>query len=300
MARRPTLTCSGCDKPMWTGGRGTKPQGEARCNACRGRDCDVACLVCGATFRRRYASHVYCSRACMGDGNAVRAGREPRKPIPCPVCGIMFRPVLVPLRGERGKALAGTCGRSCGQTLRRAAEVAARQAEGRDLKAPRSKDREWWPVYFPTCPECGTLFCARSKARKLCGDACQDARRLRATLARYAEDPAFRDDVLARAHARRVDKLGLGPSKRVVFSFVGDRDGWVCQLCRLPVDRDATVRSLKPSLDHVLPVSRGGRHELGNVQLAHVLCNLSKGNRDAPSPAALARVAALVAGSVAP
>jgi 5-methylcytosine-specific restriction endonuclease McrA len=36
-----------------------------------------------------------------------------------------------------------------------------------------------------------------------------------------------------------------------------------------------------PSLDHIVPVSLGGTHTWANVQLAHLRCNVSKGNRPA-------------------
>ena len=34
-----------------------------------------------------------------------------------------------------------------------------------------------------------------------------------------------------------------------------------------------------PSVDHVVPLSRGGDDTLANVKLSHLTCNLSKGNR---------------------
>ncbi|WP_158070491.1 HNH endonuclease [Streptomyces luteocolor] len=36
---------------------------------------------------------------------------------------------------------------------------------------------------------------------------------------------------------------------------------------------------MSPSLDHVIPLSRGGSHRRDNVQLAHLRCNLRKNNR---------------------
>lgn len=36
---------------------------------------------------------------------------------------------------------------------------------------------------------------------------------------------------------------------------------------------------MRPSIDHIVPLSQGGTHELANVQLAHYRCNLSKNNR---------------------
>ena len=37
--------------------------------------------------------------------------------------------------------------------------------------------------------------------------------------------------------------------------------------------------TLKPTLDHILPLSRDGRHENSNLQLLCLSCNSSKGDR---------------------
>lgn len=34
-----------------------------------------------------------------------------------------------------------------------------------------------------------------------------------------------------------------------------------------------------PSIDHVIPISKGGRHSWDNVKLAHRLCNSVKSNK---------------------
>ncbi len=63
---------------------------------------------------------------------------------------------------------------------------------------------------------------------------------------------------------------------RVVY----ERDGWTCQLCGEPVDRAATWPDpWVATLDHVRAVTRGGAHAEDNVQCAHWICNLLKGNR---------------------
>lgn len=60
------------------------------------------------------------------------------------------------------------------------------------------------------------------------------------------------------------------------------RDGWICQLCDLPVDRGAAVpHPLAATLDHIIPLARGGTHEPSNVQLAHFLCNCTKSDQTA-------------------
>lgn len=61
---------------------------------------------------------------------------------------------------------------------------------------------------------------------------------------------------------------------------VYERDHWTCQLCELPVDPANTwPHPLSPSLDHAHPLSKGGTHTWDNVQLSHLRCNVSKGNR---------------------
>lgn len=61
---------------------------------------------------------------------------------------------------------------------------------------------------------------------------------------------------------------------------VYERDGWTCGICGDRVERDAKApHPLAPSLDHVVPISRGGDHVYGNVQCAHFMCNSRKGAR---------------------
>jgi hypothetical protein len=54
----------------------------------------------------------------------------------------------------------------------------------------------------------------------------------------------------------------------------------VSHLCGKKVRRDVRPRHpLAPSLDHVIPLSRGGLHEYTNVRCAHLRCNCGKNNR---------------------
>lgn len=61
---------------------------------------------------------------------------------------------------------------------------------------------------------------------------------------------------------------------------VYERDEWVCGICRTPIDRLAEHPDLmSASVDHVIPISRGGKHSMANVQAAHLVCNLRKNNK---------------------
>lgn len=85
-----------------------------------------------------------------------------------------------------------------------------------------------------------------------------------------------------RVNARRSVELSAFV-EAVKSAEVYRRDGYVCQICREPLDMDAVFpRPLSPSVDHVIPLARGGTHEYANVQAAQLRCNLRKGTRAAP------------------
>lgn len=66
----------------------------------------------------------------------------------------------------------------------------------------------------------------------------------------------------------------------VVARDVFERDGWLCQLCGGGVDGSLSFPEPgSASVDHIVPLSRGGSHTWENVQLAHLGCNMSKGAR---------------------
>jgi hypothetical protein len=60
------------------------------------------------------------------------------------------------------------------------------------------------------------------------------------------------------------------------------RDKWICQLCLTPVAQallEDCYNPAAPSVDHRIPLSAGGLHEMDNCQLAHLECNWRKGAR---------------------
>lgn len=86
-----------------------------------------------------------------------------------------------------------------------------------------------------------------------------------------------------KANKRKRNALKRGAeSEAIVDVEVYDRDGWLCGICTEPVARSLVWPDpMSVSLDHVIPLSRGGAHVLDNVQCAHLSCNVRKGNRAA-------------------
>ena len=64
----------------------------------------------------------------------------------------------------------------------------------------------------------------------------------------------------------------------VRLADVIERDRGQCHLC------GRKVTAATASMDHVVPLSRGGAHALGNVRLAHSRCNRQRSNRGPGQP----------------
>ncbi len=57
------------------------------------------------------------------------------------------------------------------------------------------------------------------------------------------------------------------------------RDNWTCQICSEPVDLEADyLTDWAPTLDHVVPRSKGGSDDPENLRTAHRWCNSVRGD----------------------
>lgn len=87
------------------------------------------------------------------------------------------------------------------------------------------------------------------------------------------------DKVNATVQMRRAARLAL-PRERVDRTVLFERDDYTCQICMGPLDMAAgRFEPLSPTIDHIVPLSRGGHHTYENTQAAHRRCNIAKGGR---------------------
>jgi 5-methylcytosine-specific restriction endonuclease McrA len=71
--------------------------------------------------------------------------------------------------------------------------------------------------------------------------------------------------------ARRKARLRSAPVvEKIVPADIFERDGWMCYLCGKQADVTTAT------IDHIIPVSRGGHHSAANCRCAHYLCNSRK------------------------
>lgn len=99
-----------------------------------------------------------------------------------------------------------------------------------------------------------------------------------------AERVLGRVKVYASEHREQTRRLGRKSRakrraiEKAVFVEVVDpltvfaRDEGICGICVTPVQFDSSWE-----VDHIVPISKGGKHAYANVQLAHRKCNRAKG-----------------------
>ena len=96
--------------------------------------------------------------------------------------------------------------------------------------------------------------------------------KVRAAVAVYrAAHPEKRREQYHRYRARIRSQL-VTP---VSFEAIYERDKGRCHIC------GRRVKKAEASLDHLVPISKGGAHAPWNVALAHLNCNSRRGNRGA-------------------
>lgn len=181
----------------------------------------------------------------------------------CQVCGRVFD----------GSATRKYCSKAC---------VNKRREERRKIPCSSCGERGWptrGAVGPYQCRECrrdpskhehGTYSNYRRGCRCAeCVQARRDEEREYRSRRRAAGDPV-----------KRFGSSGPWIAESVRIS-VFERDGWVCQLCGEPTDRLAGPNSdWFPSLDHIVPQSKGGGHDRDNLRTAHRWCNAVRGAED--------------------
>ena len=146
-------------------------------------------------------------------------------------------------------------------------------------RTPKPEKPQRLPV-IRMCNECGCEFVASSSRNIYCSHVCYKRANNRISTARKD---------------RRLHQNGK-PDLSITLAKLYERDGGRCRVCGIVCDwHDINVKEdgvmiageTYPSVDHVLPVAKGGKHEWSNVQLLCRHCNSIKGDRQSPQSAFL-------------
>jgi len=119
------------------------------------------------------------------------------------------------------------------------------------------------PTKTFTCKECGKEFTTNygDKRKSYCSIECMDKAQKR------------EDHVKNRIKSK--DKF----VSHINFNEIFIRDKGICKICGEPIGMSLKApHPMSVTIGHIIPLSKGGTHEINNVQLAHRRCNSIKGN----------------------
>lgn len=123
------------------------------------------------------------------------------------------------------------------------------------------------------CDRCGATFRPHRYDQRFCANRCGHAWHRQKSGQRWNERRR------ANYHVRRARKKGARTGEAITLEAIRERDKNRCGICGGKVNGRPWPHPLSASLDHIVPLSQGGAHDLLNVQLAHLRCNVAKGVR---------------------
>lgn len=266
MKQNTAATCKDCGTPDgigWWVGRMKHPGAAGpRCHSCY-----------LAYTRRRQKPHKRQCELCGTTNDSVKRGKcagcvivKPSTeaivltPRTCDECGTTYQPQRVNGR---------YCSRPCNRRayMRRQGWTPAPPKPPAQPKSPASR------IYLRTCTMCDRAFVARAPSAKMCSEECRLANisdRLMGLYRAALSVPTLNVKLAMHWH-------------RDLCRYLVERDGHSCQICGQQIDLTLTSgprgNRQGPSVDHVVPRSRGGSDDLSNLRLTHWSCNHRRGNR---------------------
>ena len=208
------------------------------------------CAVCGKPFETFREASKTCSSECANryhTGNVL----QPCDPRMCMVCGAIFIP---------HDARQITCGSKCRKKYHNDRWNAKRKAKRATMPPPPPPE----PVEC-VCEKCGKTFPSDPRwKKKYCSDEC-------------------RKKSVNKRHDKRIPKEQKIDNINVKKLF--KRDSGKCYLCggdcdwndwRTSKNGNQYPGDTYPTIDHILPVSKGGYDSWDNVKLACWKCNIAK------------------------
>lgn len=270
----------------------------------RGADIIKNCPICGERFeiKKNGALTKYCSEVCSDEARRIRNRERWREANPgwddgtnkvCEWCGQAF---TVPARNAH---IARFCSEECKsrskghmpleeyKTLleKQKEETMERNERQRLIKKiyqllkkeinNREKvieERNRIDSLTRRCVECGEMFYNPSPNVLTCSTECSRKRSRRISRTIYKG---------------RINDSNL-VDKNITLTKLYNRDDGMCYLCGIQCDWDDKVTTDKghtivgksyPSIEHMIPLSKGGKHSWNNVKLACMECNTLKGDK---------------------
>lgn len=195
------------------------------------------CILCGAEFVYISSRRTFCSSQCKDRASYNRTDAETRR------------------QQDREQYKRSHPGAKTREQL---------MAEHKERRKATEEEKAARLAITYTCKICGRPYHTLNTNQKTCSPEC--SKRLQN---------------IHRDH--RIPK-GAVIDRNISLASLYERDKGTCHICGLAcdyndyeiVDGVKKIGNLYPTIDHVIPLSRGGLHEWENVKLAHRICNSIK------------------------
>lgn len=202
-----------------------------------------SCPICGASFIAEGKGYYrrYCSRKCSRRAEHNKRNEQRASNTPTGICP------------------------QCGEEFKRHRKKGTYCSQACYLESLKAKEQT------SVCPVCGQEFVQKGCKLKYCSPLC----------ANKAQAEVYRRNSITRRALRKTN----GRIEKIIPKEIFERDGWKCQLCgkkvskRLYKTKGTKRYPNAPSIDHIIPISKGGEHISSNVQCACYLCNCKKSNK---------------------
>ncbi len=123
-------------------------------------------------------------------------------------------------------------------------------------------------TFVKTCECCGISFETPYETQLVCGEVCRKKKKHLTWYNRHKDD--------------RYKRLGIKENPNINAKSVYKRDNGMCWICNNSCDLNDYIETETgtiicgnnyPSVDHIVPISKGGTDTWDNVKCAHRICN---------------------------
>lgn len=205
------------------------------------------CLVCGVAIQQVGAGRPRktCSTKCKNKRDQATKPKAPTTKRNCEICQTQF---------ETARKYQRTCSKQC------------------SYDRVKIESRRKWELAKASKPPVKIVSC------KWCEQPLEVSTSFRGVIKYhdYCKKPARQ----AQYRVKSIRRQGIKKGNVISHDKVAERDGHNCYLCGQKVDMSLPRTSrYGATLDHVIPLSKGGTDTMDNVKLAHWICNIQKSDK---------------------
>jgi len=209
---------------------------------------ETNCVFCGAEINQVLKAgrpKRFCQKKCADRFYQAQRNEKNRTPRPCLICRIEFVPHSLRVK---------YCSDSC------------------RVLANRQMSRDSWSRYKDSRPATKVWICGWCNNELVVP--------IDYTGTNKYHDECKQESIRARNRAKNVRRRGYRADARMRINEIAERDDFKCYLCGEDVDMSLPRRSkFGATIDHVIPLSRGGSDDVTNLRLTHWHCNCRKSDK---------------------